>query len=135
MFGPPGFWYIYLCYGVHWMINVVCGKQGSGEAVLLRGARPLEGLSLLKKNRSRGGVELTNGPGKLARALGVDAESNGKPCDPETGFFLAPRPQADIVYESPRVGISSGQQHYWRYYTDSDYVSEARQNVDGRRRN
>ncbi|MFP4687191.1 MAG: DNA-3-methyladenine glycosylase [bacterium] len=132
MFGPPGFWYIYLCYGVHWMINVVCGPEGSGEAVLIRAASPVSGRSFLEKNRSCSGVELTNGPGKLARALAINGNFNARPCLPETNFFLAPRPAVDIVYESPRVGISDGREKFWRFYTESDYVSEAQQNVDGR---
>jgi DNA-3-methyladenine glycosylase len=65
MFGPPGWTYVYLVYGMHYMLNVVTGPEGSGQAVLLRGAEPLAGLD-----------ERLDGPGRLARALGVDLRLN-----------------------------------------------------------
>lgn len=70
MFGPPGRAYVYRSYGVHWCLNVVTGKDGEGEAVLIRGMEPLEGLARMA--RRRGGIlPLAAGPGRVAQALGV----------------------------------------------------------------
>ncbi|MCS6970702.1 MAG: DNA-3-methyladenine glycosylase [Planctomycetota bacterium] len=66
MFGPPGTLYVYLCYGVHWMLNLVCDAEGEPAAVLIRGI-VAEGLD----------PRATNGPGKVTRWLGIDGRSSG----------------------------------------------------------
>lgn len=135
MFGPPGYWYVYKCYGIHWMMNVVCGREGKGQAVLIRAAEPVRGRRIMIRHRDMEGTELTNGPGKLAQALQVDDRLNKKPIDPSTGFYLEPGAEPSRIYESPRVGIQRGTDRFWRFFTDSHYVSEASQNENRRRRN
>lgn len=73
MFGPPGRAYVYLSYGCHWMLNVVCCEEGRGSAVLMRAAEPLEGLDYMKANRGPMIAErdLLRGPGRLAQAYGL----------------------------------------------------------------
>jgi DNA-3-methyladenine glycosylase len=89
MFGPPGVWYVYLCYGVHWLLNIVCGPPGYPAAVLIRGAGEI------------------HGPGKLTRALSVNGDQNRLPAVPETGLWIEAgdpvNPQA--VVAKPRVGV------------------------------
>jgi DNA-3-methyladenine glycosylase len=85
MFGPPGTLYIYLIYGLHWMLNVVTAPAGS--AVLLRSA---------------GGV---NGPGRLGAALGVTGALNGKAAHPSTGLWFGDRPATGRVVATPRIGV------------------------------
>ena len=85
MFGPPGTLYIYLIYGLHWMLNVVTGPPGS--AVLVRSA---------------GGV---NGPGRLGASLTITGALNGKTAQPLTGLSFEDRPAAGPVIATPRIGI------------------------------
>lgn len=78
MYKEGGHLYVYLIYGMYNMLNIVTGRQDDGQAVLIRGAEPLDGLDLMAKNRfnktykdltSYQKKNLINGPGKLAQAL------------------------------------------------------------------
>lgn len=78
MFGKGGHLYVYFTYGMHWLINVVTGKEGTAEAVLLRALEPVEGVDEMRANR--GGKDLrllTSGPARIAQALGIDGSLNG----------------------------------------------------------
>ncbi len=89
LYGPPGIWYVYLCYGIHWLANLVTGPEGSAAAVLLRGAGPVAG------------------PGRLTRQLEVTGAENGMPAASESAFWIAPGVgvrEADID-RLPRVGV------------------------------
>lgn len=79
MWGPPGHAYVYICYGMHVMLNVVCGKQ-PGSAVLIRACEPVAGLAMVRKRR--GGLDgpiLLAGPGRVGQALGISAKFSGRP--------------------------------------------------------
>jgi DNA-3-methyladenine glycosylase len=79
MFDVGGKAYVYLCYGMHHLFNVVTNREGIAEAVLVRAVEPLEGIELMMKRRRDVPVhQLTSGPGKLTRALGIDRSWNGK---------------------------------------------------------
>ena len=106
MFGPPGRAYVYLCYGLHQMLNVVCGAEGEGTAVLVRAAEPLAGLDVIRARRGgRSGPALLTGPGKVGAALGVDTSFSHHPLYRAGGLEAHARPQAEDVLEGPRVGI------------------------------
>lgn len=122
MFGPPGHWYVYRCYGIHWMLNAVCGPDGTGEAVLIRAAQPLEGVRLMRRRRGRQD-DLLDGPGKLAEALAVDDELQGTPIRPGTGLHLEGRQAPSEVFAGPRVGIQDARERPWRFFIDSEHVS------------
>jgi DNA-3-methyladenine glycosylase len=78
MYGEPGHAYIYLCYGIHHLFNVVTNREGLADAVLIRSVVPSEGLETIKERRNnRTKKELTNGPGKLSQALGILTKFSG----------------------------------------------------------
>lgn len=79
MFDAGGKAYVYLCYGMHHLFNVVTNREGIAEAVLVRAVEPLDGIDIMVKRRGDIPLQqLTSGPGKLTRALGIDRSWNGK---------------------------------------------------------
>lgn len=94
--------YVYLCYGLHHMLNVVTGKSGQGEAVLIRAAEVLRGQEVVRDRRGGGRLD---GPGKLTQALGVDCTFNGQLLWRQGGLELrCGEPPAGILLGA-RVGI------------------------------
>jgi DNA-3-methyladenine glycosylase len=130
MFGPPGRLYVYFTYGNHWMMNVVTRRAGEPSAVLLRAARPIDGLDEMARRRGRSGpLDLCSGPGKLCRAMGVDRAHDGEDLVRgrvvwvEAGSPVAPEEVAAGV----RGGISSGLDREWRFRVAGDpFVSRGR---------
>lgn len=80
MFRDGGYAYVYLCYGMHYLFNVVTNRRDTPEAVLIRALEPLTGVEEMKLRRqiSANSVHLTSGPGKLTKALGIGRSFNGK---------------------------------------------------------
>lgn len=80
MFEKGGHAYVYLCYGMHCLFNVVTNVQGAADAVLIRALEPLTGISEMQLRRGSrvSSEQLTSGPGKLSKALGIDRALNGK---------------------------------------------------------
>ena len=79
MFGNGGFAYVYLCYGIHHLFNIVTNTEGIADAVLIRALEPQEGQSLMMKRMNVPSIKkITSGPGKLTKALGIDRRLNGK---------------------------------------------------------
>ncbi len=79
MFGQAGHLYVYFSYGIHWCANTVCGEAGEGVGVLLRAIQPVQRLDAIRAARGepRREVDMGNGPGKLAQALGITGALNG----------------------------------------------------------
>lgn len=110
MFRGGGLAYVYLIYGIHNCFNVTSGPSGTGQAVLIRALRPLEGLGLMAENRGVSDPEeLCSGPGKLCQALGIDRSLNGESLREGRIRVLAPgsgrRPDVSV---GPRIGVRSG---------------------------
>jgi DNA-3-methyladenine glycosylase len=104
MFGPPGRLYVYFAYGMHHCVNIVTGSDGDGQAVLLRAIEPLDGLDMMRSRR--GSVPeraLTDGPGKVAQALGLDLADNGRAAEVYDDGVAPP--------EEPRIGPRVGIRH------------------------
>lgn len=90
MFGNPGTWYVYMIYGMYYCLNVVTEPPGYPSAVLIRALEPLEGVSRMKINRRKKDMlQLTNGPGKLCQALGIDKRyDNTSGVSPQERLYL-----------------------------------------------
>lgn len=109
MFERGGYSYVYLCYGMHYLFNVVTNVEGVADAVLVRALEPLSGEQemLLRRGKISNKLHLTSGPGKLSKALGIDRTLNGKSLlDNEIwiediGRKIAPK----NVVIGPRIGI------------------------------
>ena len=106
LYGPPGSWYVYLSYGMHWCANLVCGPRGHASAVLLRALEPVEGLGIMRRRRA--GVadrQLCSGPGRLCQALGMTRSLDGQMMGRSDVKVRRAEPLHEIV-ASPRIGIS-----------------------------
>jgi len=88
MFGHPGYWFVYLTYGMYWMMNIVTGPKGYPAAVLVRGVKEI------------------SGPGKLTRDLKIDKKFNGRAISKKTGLWIEDRGVKVRKFKrTPRIGI------------------------------
>ena len=124
---PPGAAYVYLNYGMHWMLNVLVKGKRQGF-VLIRALEPLQGLDAMRE--ARGVQEITqfcSGPGKLTRALGVNGSHHGRDlcADAAFGFHRHRNIEASA---SPRIGISRAVDFPWRFFVPGNpHVSGKKQ--------
>ncbi len=126
LFGPPSEAYVYLCYGIHWLLNVVTEPEGVGGAVLVRAVEPVEGIEAMRQRRGVGrDRDLTNGPGKLTEAFGIDEALHGTVLTAPPVFFAAPEEAGDLaIATSSRIGITKGTERAWRFFVEGHpYVS------------
>lgn len=121
MWEAPGTAYVYICYGIHQMLNVVAhpGEDASPGAVLFRAAEPEKGSEAMRKRRGKDdGAELANGPGNLTEALGIARDRHdGVDLTKPSGLFLArgePVPDPRVAVTG-RIGISEGQDRALRF--------------------
>ncbi len=132
MYGPPGHSYVYLCYGIHHLFNVVTNRKDIADAVLIRAIEPIEGIGQMIERRGRGSAGdpvLTNGPGKLTQALGITVADNRTDLCGERIWI------EDRSFEIPETEIGTGLRigvdyagkdadRPWRYYMKrSSWVS------------
>ncbi len=105
MYGAAGTLYVYLCYGRHWLLNIVTGRPGEPQAVLVRAC------------------DAAPGPGRLTHALGITGELNGKTVGQESGLFVADDGVGCRVIPDTRVGIgyasAEDQARLWRFKADT----------------
>ncbi|MDR1840339.1 MAG: DNA-3-methyladenine glycosylase [Holophagales bacterium] len=109
MWGMGGHCYVYLCYGIHQMLNIVAGFEGGGAAVLIRSCEVVEGLEkVLERRRAKPGMTtaiLCNGPGKVAQALAIDKSFNNHPLFLPSGLELREGSRPASIERSGRIGI------------------------------
>lgn len=119
LYGPPGVAYVYLNYGIHYLVNAVTEREGRPAAVLIRALRAVEGISLMKKRRAAGSAcigeeHLCRGPGNLTRALGITLSENELNLVASRLVIEDRGVVVDHVSWGPRVGIRVGADKPWR---------------------
>jgi DNA-3-methyladenine glycosylase len=114
MFGPAGTLYVYRSYGVHWCMNVVTGVEGGASAILLRSGRPVVGEEHMRRRRGRSD-HLTDGPGKLTQALGVDGGWDGTSAMIGPIRLIGEQRLRGTVLACPRIGITRATERPWRF--------------------
>ncbi|KAB1222401.1 DNA-3-methyladenine glycosylase [Morella rubra] len=107
VFGHGGHAYVYLCYGLHTMLNVVADKEGVGAAVLIRSCAPISGLDTIQQRRGQMTDKpvLLTGPGKVGQALGLSTEWSNHCLYAPGGLELLDGPEPEKILVGPRVGI------------------------------
>jgi DNA-3-methyladenine glycosylase len=127
LYGRPGISYVYFIYGVHWCFNAVTRAEGLPSAVLVRAVEPLAGIDLMRERRGPKvhRANLTNGPGKLCAALGIDGKMNGLSL--QRGSLVVREgstlDSSEIVTRT-RIGITKAAEWPLRYYIrGNEFVS------------
>ncbi len=128
MYGPPGYAYVYFVYGMHYCLNVVSGPPGRPEAILIRALEPLQGVELMAQRRhieidgaSLNLCRLTNGPAKLAQALGISQSEYGLALFDSRLLLYHdqdPLPSQDIA-AGPRINVNYAGEaalYPWRFW-------------------
>ena len=123
MYGPAGRAYVYFTYGMHWMLNCVCGEENYPAAVLIRAIAPLEGLETIATHRK--GIapkDWCSGPARLTRAMAISKECNNADLtNPQRGLYLEDYQTIpeEVVLRTPRIGIQSAGEPWlslpWRF--------------------
>ncbi|MEC7949539.1 MAG: DNA-3-methyladenine glycosylase [Myxococcota bacterium] len=103
LFGPPGHVYVYLCYGIHRLVNLVCEAEGVAAGVLIRGATVVAGEALVRTRRG-GRLDLI-GPGKVGQALGAELGWTGRPSGTLLSVHAGSVAPTECIRRGPRVGI------------------------------
>jgi DNA-3-methyladenine glycosylase len=122
MYEEAGTIYVYLIYGLHSCVNIVSGRKGVGEAVLIRALEPTEGIELMRQRRGRND-NLTNGPAKLVQAMGILSSDNGTAFG-QGALQIEPGIVPGVIHVSTRIGIARGVGSLRRYYiADNPHIS------------
>lgn len=121
MWGPGGRAYVYLCYGIHNMLNIAADRDGRPSAILIRACEPVEGLAeiLARRGASKAGPDLLAGPGKVGAALGLDTSWSHHPLYRKGELMLLEGEPPDAIASGPRVGIdyaaAEDRDRAWRF--------------------
>lgn len=112
MFGPPGRAYVYLVYGIHHCLNVVCGPEGEAAAVLIRALEPVAGLARMRERRGRTAgppARTAAGPARACEAFDIDRTLSGLDLLSDPRLWLAAEPGQDVeppaIVAGPRIGV------------------------------
>lgn len=132
LWGPPGRAYVYLCYGLHNMLNLVTGGDADASAVLIRACEPVDGLAVVK--RRRGGLDgptLLTGPGKVGAALRLDVSHSGRPLHVKGGLVVEQGEAPRALLVGTRIGIDYALPEHralpWRFAAaDTPWVTHRR---------
>ncbi len=136
MFEEGGIAYVYLCYGIHHLFNVVTAKKGMAHAILIRGIEPIDNIELMleRRGKTKANRQLTGGPGVMSKALGITTTCTGVTLlGEESPIWIEDRgieiSEKDII-ASPRVGVGYAEECAlwdWRFrIKDSKWTSPAK---------
>ncbi len=122
MFGDPGVAYVYFIYGMYEMLNFVTEPKGHAGAALIRAAEPVAGIEWMRKRRRsvRKLADLTAGPGKLTRAMGIKMTHNRTSLQGPELFVLDDGFRVENVSVSGRIGIRVAQEVPWRFFASGN---------------
>lgn len=129
MFGEAGRAYVYLCYGIHQLFNVVTNEKDIPQAVLIRGAEPVEGIPVMLQRTGKKVADftLTRGPGNVSKALGIKTSHTGCSLLDETFYITSDDFVPAEIIASPRIGVDYAGEDallpYRFFVKDSKYVS------------
>jgi len=130
MFAAGGHAYVYLCYGIHHLFNVVTNLKGKADAVLIRALEPVEGIETMLKRRKMDRLEkrLTGGPGVLSQAMGIKTEHYGTALNGNSIWIEdAPKVPGEQIVSGMRIGVEYAEedaQKPWRFYIkENSWVS------------
>ena len=120
MFGEGGRAYVYLCYGIHQMFNIVTSSEGIPHAILIRAVEPMEGIDIMleRTGKKKADHTLTRGPGNVGKAFGFHTSQCGLSLTSDELFILddGSRPSPSQVGTSPRIGVDyAGEHAAWHY--------------------
>jgi DNA-3-methyladenine glycosylase len=129
LYGPPGFSYVYLNYGIHCLVNIITESDGWPAAVLIRALEPLDGIQVMRRRRAKlskgrramdlsalAVYDLCRGPGNLTMAMGISLEENRLDLLGDRLFVEDRSVKVGAIEWGPRVGIKVGTDHQWRAY-------------------
>ena len=129
MYGRPGHAYVYLNYGVHYLVNIVTEAVGSPAAVLIRALNPLDGIDVMRARRARAvrrrgacatrtlkDENLCRGPGNLTLAMGITLAENRVDLTSDRLFIEDRQTDVGTVAWGPRIGLNVGTEHPWRVH-------------------
>ena len=119
LYGPPGFAYVYLNYGMHDLVNVVTEAEGTPAAVLIRALEPLDGIATMRRRRGLAGApadRLCRGPGNVTKAMGISLAHNETDLLGDRLYIEDRDIRVGRIAWATRIGISVGTDRRWRAY-------------------
>jgi DNA-3-methyladenine glycosylase len=129
LYGPPGFAYVYLNYGIHYLVNVVTEAERQPAAVLIRALDPVDGIAVMRRRRSRASKgrrplngrelnvhDLCRGPGNVTMAMGITLAENRLDLLGDRLYVEDRGVEAGQIACGPRIGIRVGTEHPWRFW-------------------
>lgn len=129
MYAAGGVAYVYICYGIHDLFNIVTGEEGSSHAILIRGLEPTEGIETMLQRRGFSSIKpaLTAGPGALGKALGISKKLNGASLLADEVWLEDRGIQIAEISSGPRIGMNFDGPYKtipWRFWaTGNRFVS------------
>ena len=126
LWGPPGYAYVYLIYGMYHCLNFVTEAEGVAGCVLIRALEPIAGIATMQRRRARNKPkELTSGPGKLTQALGIDMNQKGSDLTcPPLSVHQFKKQKLYKIATSTRIGLTKGKESKLRFFIrDNEFVS------------